>query len=598
MGSVIDSVSNYLFEAASFMPHGLCLAWRPDLVAMHAAADLLIFVSYFTIPIALVYFLRRRTDLEYKSVFALFAAFILACGATHAFGLLTLWVPLYGLQGMVKVVTALVSVTTAILIWPIIPKALALPSPSQLRVANKKLQEEIEQRKAAEEELRRAYEVLEDRVMQRTFELQRSEERFRDFASTSADWFWEQDEYLRFKFISSSYEKITGIPSANHIGKTRRDVTDSGVDEADLAAHEAALEAREPFRDFRFTLLHRQGGLVHISVNGKPYFDDDGNFHGYRGSGRDITELVKAEELLMSERDKAEAASKSKSAFLANMSHEFRTPLNCIIGFSDLLTSEFSKNFNNEKREEITTDIHNASVHLLSLINDVLDLSRIEAGMENVDPEEIDLATTLRRSVKMISAEAEQRNIAIHMPKVENLPVLYADDRHLTQILLNVLSNAVKYNTDNGEVDISVQQFEDKGAAIVVRDTGVGISKRDIARVFDSFERVGDPKISSAGGTGLGLALAKRLADLNGGAITLESEPGKGSVVTIFLPSKGTVLETAENAGSVAQWNGFDARAFAAHRATELVNEGKHEAAALWRRIAAAISVMPLSKAG
>src|SRR5262245_2834756 len=139
MGEIIE----YLFGAASFVPHGYCLLWRPDLVAMHALSDAVIAVSYLSIPMALAVFVRRRVDLEYKWVFWLFAAFIVACGTTHLVGLVTLWQPVYGLQGLIKIATAGVSVATAFLLWPLIPKALALPSPSALREANAELEEAL-----------------------------------------------------------------------------------------------------------------------------------------------------------------------------------------------------------------------------------------------------------------------------------------------------------------------------------------------------------------------------------------------------------------------------------------------------------------------
>lgn len=164
MGNILD----YLFSAATFIPHGYCLAWRPDLVALHLVSDMLIFLAYFSIPVALVYFMRRRHDLRYRWMFGLFATFIFACGTTHILGALTLWQPYYGLEGLVKAMTATVSVATAILIWPLIPKALALPSPAHLADANSKLQAEMTEREAAEAELRRANAVMEERIEERT----------------------------------------------------------------------------------------------------------------------------------------------------------------------------------------------------------------------------------------------------------------------------------------------------------------------------------------------------------------------------------------------------------------------------------------------
>lgn len=167
----MERILEYLFNSGLFLPHGTCLLWRPDLLAMHAVGDGLIALSYFTIPVGLVVFARRRADLQYKWLFVLFAVFILACGATHLLGLVTLWQPIYGVEGIVKLVTALVSLLTAIVLWPIIPKALAIPGPSHLRDANTRLTREIRERKAAQDELQRAYGMIEQRVDERTREL-------------------------------------------------------------------------------------------------------------------------------------------------------------------------------------------------------------------------------------------------------------------------------------------------------------------------------------------------------------------------------------------------------------------------------------------
>ena len=173
----MERILEYLFNGAAFMPHGTCLLWRHDLVAVHALGDGLIALAYFSIPVALVVFARRRTDLEYKWLFGLFAAFILACGATHLLGVVTLWQPIYGVQGVVKLATAFISLATAIVLWPIIPKALAIPSPTHLRIANTQLSREIGERKAAQDELERAYGTVEQRVDERTRELAEANKR-------------------------------------------------------------------------------------------------------------------------------------------------------------------------------------------------------------------------------------------------------------------------------------------------------------------------------------------------------------------------------------------------------------------------------------
>src|SRR3954451_15514157 len=158
---------NYLLETASFLPHGFCLLWRPDLVALHVASDLTVGFAYLSIPLAIVAFLRRRRDFEYRWVAYLFAVFILLCGTTHFAGIAMLWQPYYGLDGMIKLATGVVSVTTAALLWPLLPKIIALPSPRLLQETNYRLEAEIEERRAAEVQLRQARDDLERQVVER-----------------------------------------------------------------------------------------------------------------------------------------------------------------------------------------------------------------------------------------------------------------------------------------------------------------------------------------------------------------------------------------------------------------------------------------------
>lgn len=173
----MDAIVDYLFGAASFIPHGYCLLWRPDLVAIHAFSDIVIAISYFTIPIGIMYFVRQRKDFGYKGVFWCFAAFIVACGVTHIAGLVMLWQPYYGLQGLIKLGTAIISAVTAYLIWPIIPHALALPSPAALTAVNRELEQKISENQAVNSELRAVKEGLEERVKERTLELTSANEK-------------------------------------------------------------------------------------------------------------------------------------------------------------------------------------------------------------------------------------------------------------------------------------------------------------------------------------------------------------------------------------------------------------------------------------
>jgi signal transduction histidine kinase len=232
--------------------------------------------------------------------------------------------------------------------------------------------------------------------------------------------------------------------------------------------------------------------------------------------------------------DRVEAASLHKSAFLANMSHELRTPLNSINGFSDVLLTGIGGPLT-EKQREYLADIRGSGDHLLALINDVLDLSKVEAGRMELHPTEFDLRETVEGAYRSVAPLAQQKGQRLTLGG-DGGGVVRLDQGRFRQVLLNVLSNAVKYTPDGGSVMTTVGR-EDGVVRIAVRDTGVGIAPEDQARVFDDFARIESGYAKTQQGTGLGLALARRLARLMGGDITLASSPGEGSTFTITVPA-------------------------------------------------------------
>jgi signal transduction histidine kinase/signal transduction protein with GAF and PtsI domain len=229
-----------------------------------------------------------------------------------------------------------------------------------------------------------------------------------------------------------------------------------------------------------------------------------------------------------------EVANKHKSDFLANMSHELRTPLNAIIGFSEVLSDRMFGEVN-EKQAEYLKDIHESGRHLLSLINDILDLSKIEAGRMELELSSFDLPGAVSNAMTLVRERAQRHGIQLGLDMDPRLGELQADERKVKQILLNLLSNAVKFTPDGGKVDVCTRKTDGK-IEIAVRDTGIGIAPEDYAAVFEEFKQVGRDYTRKAEGTGLGLALTKRLVELHGGEISLESEPGKGSTFTVKLP--------------------------------------------------------------
>jgi signal transduction histidine kinase/putative methionine-R-sulfoxide reductase with GAF domain len=233
-----------------------------------------------------------------------------------------------------------------------------------------------------------------------------------------------------------------------------------------------------------------------------------------------------------------EVANKHKSDFLANMSHELRTPLNAIIGFSEVLIDKMFGELN-AKQADYMKDIHESGRHLLSLINDILDLSKIEAGRMDLEISSFDLPTALANAMTLVRERAQRHGIELSLTVDKRLGAFNADERKFKQIVLNLLSNAVKFTPDGGRVDVSAQ-LDTQYVAIAVKDTGIGIAPEDQATVFEEFKQVGRDYTKKAEGTGLGLALTRRFVELHGGEVQLQSAPGKGSTFTVLLPVRSS----------------------------------------------------------
>lgn len=232
----------------------------------------------------------------------------------------------------------------------------------------------------------------------------------------------------------------------------------------------------------------------------------------------------------------AEKANKSKSDFLANMSHELRTPLNAIIGFSDILAREMFGSHSNQKYGEYSAYINNSGQHLLSIINEILDLAKAESGKLSLEEEEVELLSCIEECMRTCRHGAETGGVRLGLARQQDDAVALADRRLLLQIILNLMSNAVKFTPGGGEVEISVKADAVEGIFVTVTDTGIGIPPDNIERVMRPFEQVENTYARKHGGTGLGLPYAAKLAQLHGGSIGLESQVNNGTKAVLYLP--------------------------------------------------------------
>jgi len=253
-----------------------------------------------------------------------------------------------------------------------------------------------------------------------------------------------------------------------------------------------------------------------------------------------IGDLKKAKDLSDRARDRAENASRAKSDFLANVSHELRSPLNAILGFSEIVSNRMP-GASLDQYSEYGGYIHEAGQHLLALINDILDLSKIEAGRMTLQESEFDIARIFEDCVRMMRVRAEKAGVLLSIHVEQNFPHLYADERSVRQIIVNLVSNGIKFTPKDGRVKLFARMMADRTPTFGVLDSGVGIAPEDLNRVFESFGQGRHEALVTDKGTGLGLPIVKGLVEAHGGSVKLESSLGQGTSVTILLPKNRAV---------------------------------------------------------
>ena len=637
-----------IFGRGGFLPHGYCFTWSPGLLWSMVGSDAVIAAAYFSIPLAIVKFVRQRGDPTTRSVAWLFCAFIFACGLTHVMDVWTIWQPDYALQALSKGATAAISIVTAFALWPLIPRALKIPTVAHLQTVIGTLEAEIRRRNSAEEQLAETQQSLavtlasidagfiavdrEGRVTRMNavaervtgwpeaeargrsiWQVFRREGRppeyearnavdvlleqgytianvhhltalARDGSATPLEFkaapthandgsvhgaalvFRDMTPVIRAQGESSRLAAIVESSSDAIIGKTldgritswngaAQTMFGYSAEEAvgqpvqmlippDRASEEmrilAELAQGKGVPAFDTVRRAKDGRLIDVSLTISPIRDGQGRTVGASKIARDVSHLRQAEEArltaerLSAENHQIQEASRLKSQFLANMSHELRTPLNAIIGFAELMHSGAVRP-DSPKHHEYLGHIASSGHHLLQLINDVLDLSKVESGKFEFYPEAVQLPQLVHEATDILHTAIQRKRIHLGVEIDPSLGELQLDPSRLKQVLYNYLSNAIKFSHEGGRVTVRARPQGPLHFRLEVEDEGVGIAATDLPRLFVEFQQLDASYSKQHQGTGLGLALTRRLVEAQGGSVGVRSEPGHGSVFHVLL---------------------------------------------------------------
>ena len=384
-------------------------------------------------------------------------------------------------------------------------------------------------------------------------ELRASENKYRSLVSNIPDVVWTADGATDLTYIGHNATEMLGFTPFELTLENAGTLLDR-IHSDDRPMVEAAYEklfARQERLDVEYRMQRKDGRWIWIHNRAQAAFGRDGRLYA-DGIMSDITERKQAEEALQLAKEAAEAANRSKSQFLANMSHELRTPLNAIIGFSEILSDQTFGRLN-ERQLKYSNNIVNSGRHLLQLINDILDLSKVEAGRMELCRSSFSVTKALQDVEAIVKALAQKKRIGISLEVASRIPALWADEAKFKQVLYNLLSNAIKFTPDGGRVSVTAEVETAPPAVgsfgshdrplpqflrVEVSDNGVGIRSGDRERIFREFEQVDSSYNRKQQGTGLGLALSRRFVELHGGRIWVESEgiEGRGSSFTFLIP--------------------------------------------------------------
>jgi two-component system, LuxR family, sensor kinase FixL len=506
---MFETLSNF-FTSEGFEPHGHCFLWQRPLLWLYVASDSLIAISYYIIPIALVIFVRKRQDLAFNWMFLMFSAFIFACGTTHLLGIWKLWEPVYWLDGSVKAITAGLSVATAATLWPLIPQALALPSPRSLELVNQELQQQIAERELAAQKLRE------------------TETLFRSLLESAPDAMVIVDAQGLISLVNSQTEKLFGYERKELLGKPVEHLVPARF----RKRHQdhRGLFARNPHvrpmgTGMELFAVRRDGSEFPVEISLSPIAT--GRELLMSAAIRDITERKRAERLLQ---EKERLATLGTTA--AVFAHEIGNPLNGISTSLQIVKSILEADKIDPVLHETLEIAFQEVQRLATLLSDYRTFARPQRlNLRRADVTQI-IEEVLSAQLPMYRAT----KIALQT-QLETLPAILVDPEKIKQVILNLCKNAVEAMPNGGSLTVKATGSEG-GVILEVTDTGEGIAHGlDVFQLF---------RTTKPDGTGLGLPIVQQIISDHKGTITYRSEIGKGTTFTIVLPPGALIAADAK----------------------------------------------------
>jgi len=562
----MSSLLSGFFDTEGFMPHGYCLMWRPAVFWLNLISDAIIAASYYSIPFALLYFVLRRRDLAFRWMFVMFGIFILGCGTTHVMGIWTLWNPDYAVDGLVKALTAAVSIATAVMLWPLMPRALAFPSPSQLAQANRELNHEIGERRQAEAAVRQLNDELERRVQARTAELEAaneqlrreveerrlaeerlgaSERRYRQVVELIREALWIHCDG-RLVYANAAAAAMFGADRPGQlIGRATLDMIDPRDRERAAERSKLLIEARRQVPLTEMRLLRIDGRPLVSEIQAVP-FDYEGR-PGVLAVARDITARRDIEEQLR-QSQKMEAIGQ----LTGGLAHDFNNLMMVVIGNLDRLDGVLA---GNPQARELAHIALSAALRGSELTRKLLAFARKQSLQSAV----IDL-NDLVASMGSLLGRTLGEKIQVEVKTGRELWPIETDPAQVESALANLAINArdampsggrLTIETANTTLDAAYARDNPDAVAgdyvmLAVADNGTGIAPEDLGRVFEPFFTTKAP----GKGSGLGLSMVYGFLKQSGGHMKIYSEVGHGTVVRLYFPRTG-VLPAASAAAEL-----------------------------------------------